>query len=194
MRSAQQYKLLFRRIGIKERAAISLDTLCTNDTTLTNANEIHLALTAHFENWYRAPHDTHSFAHQLHDPAWIAALLDGTARPLQHLPASFRQHSFIAACRARVTDEQQRQVQEATDAPLTWSEYIAEINLLCHGKAPGPSGVTATMIKSWPAATHQLVFSCLQSLWQHRSVPNWWLHSYLHPIPKKGAATLDNLL
>ena len=84
-------------------------------------------------------------------------------------------------------------MQEATDAPLTWSEYMVEIHLLSHGKAPGSSGVTATMIKSWPAATHQLVFSCLRSLWRHRSVPNWWLHSYLHPIPKKGAATLDNL-
>ena len=44
-----------------------------------------------------------------------------------------------------------------------------------------------------PSRTHQLVFSCLRSLWRHRSVPNWWLNSYLHPIPKKGAATLDNL-
>ena len=193
MRSAQQYKLLFRRIGIKDRTAISLDTLCTTDTTLTNATEIHLALTAHFASWYQAPQDTHPFAQQLHDPAWIAALLDGTANPLPHLPASFCQHSFITACRTRVTEEQRRQVQDATDAPLAWSEYMAEIHLLCHGKAPGPSGVTATMIKSWPDATHQLVFSCLRSLWRHRSVSNWWLHSYLHPIPKKGAATLDNL-
>lgn len=53
-----------------------------------------------------------------------------------------------------------------------------------------PSGVTATMIKSWPSETHELVFTCI---WQHRTTPHWSLHSYLHPIPKKGPDTLDNL-
>lgn len=70
---------------------------------------------------------------------------------------------------------------------------MSEIDLLCNGKAPGPYGVAATMIKSWPHATHELVFSCLAVIWQCRTTPHWWLHSYLHPIPKKGAATLDNL-
>ena len=49
------------------------------------------------------------------------------------------------------------------------------------------------MIKSWPLATHELAFACARVIWKHRSAPNWWLPSILHPIPKKGAHTLDNL-
>ena len=193
MRAAQQYKSLFRCIGLKERTAIPLDTLSTSTAMLTDANDIHLALTAHFQQWYRAPAATHIFAQQLHDPNWISALLDGTAAPLLDLPPSFQQQAFINSCRVKVTAEQRVQVQDATDAPLLWTEYIREIHLLQYGKAPGPSGVTATMIKSWPDAMHELVFSCLAALWEQRATPNWWLHSYLHPIPKKGAATLENL-
>ena len=193
MRVAQQYKQLFRSIGIKEQTRLPLDTLATADTILTAPDEIHDALTSHFAEWYRAPLDIHPLAARLHDPTWTAALLDGTALPLPDLPPTFRQQAFLNACRYRTTPEQRAHVHEITSAPLTWTEYQSEIQLLCFGKAPGPSGVTATMIKSWPLATHELAFACMCTIWQHRSTPHWWLHSLLHPIPKKGAPTLDNL-
>ena len=193
LRTTQQYKRLFRHIGIKPRTAMSLHSLATADSLLTTPTDIHAALTRHFAEWYSTPTDQHPFARHLHDPAWIQHLLHGTATPTATLPSTFCQDAFFHACRRRVTPEQQRSLHTTIGAPLQWHEYDAEIHLLMNGKAPGPSGVTATMIKAWPPETHSSVFDCLASIWSHRHVPNWWLHSYLHPIPKKGAATLENL-
>ena len=136
----------------------------THDTILTAPDDIHQALTAQFAAWYCAPRTTHPFAARLHDPAWISALLDGTATPDPDMPPSFRQQAFLQACRSCVSSEQRASIHEATAAPITWLEYHTEIQLLCYGKAPGPSGVTSTVIKSWPLGTHELAFACLSTL------------------------------
>ena len=34
--------------------------------------------------------------------------------------------------------------------PIAEHEYAMEITKMEYGKAPGPSGATATMIKAWP--------------------------------------------
>ena len=62
-----------------------------------------------------------------------------------------------------------------------------------HGKAPGPTGTTATMIKAWPADIHKHVFQLLNDIWLSRKIPEWWFNGHLRPIPKPGEPSLNNL-
>ena len=101
MRAAQQYRQMFRRIGIKDSTHLALDSLLTADTLLTDPADIHTALTDHFAAWYRVPSTTHAFAEHLQDPTWIDALLQGTASPDPTLPPSFR-CDYHQACLSRL--------------------------------------------------------------------------------------------
>eukprot|EP00392_Amoebophrya_sp_AT5.2_P019428 g20260.t1 len=63
------------------------------------------------------------------------------------------------------------------------------------GKAPGPSGLTANMIKAWPEETIVVVHAMLSKMWKDKSIPPWWGDKLLCGIPKKpGESSLSNVV
>ena len=54
---------------------------------------------------------------------------------------------------------------------------------MIHGKAPGPTGTTATMIKAWPTDIHEHVFQLLNDIWSSMKIPQWWFNGHLRPTP-----------
>ena len=61
-------------------------------------------------------------------------------------------------------------------------------------RPPGPSQVTANMIKAWPAATRMLVYQHMSNIWTSRTIPPWFKDKLMKLIPKSpDSEALDDM-
>ena len=97
-------------------------------------------------------------------------------------------------CQRKVSTDVAHEIRLALDAPITLRQFKDAIAALPSGKAPGPSGLTANMIKAWPTDTIELVYDMLNTMWKDKSIPAWWGDKLLCGIPKKpGETALTNV-
>ena len=156
MRQQRRLRCVFQMINLRERQHLDLSVLTRDGLVITQPADVHSELTDHFAQWYSIPSVLHPVAQNLINSDMWSALLEG-----QHLsdcgPSSFQMEAFCAACRYKVSEAQRVQFQDVLIRPISADEYSLEITNMKHGKAPGPSGATASMIKAWPANVHTRV-------------------------------------
>jgi hypothetical protein len=59
------------------------------------------------------------------------------------------------------------------DEKVTFIDFQVAFKEIKNDAAPGPSGLTANMVKSWSAATNCAVYEYMNNLWLRRAAPSW---------------------
>ena len=137
-------------------------------------------------------------AHKLHtDPSYPAHLLGVSApqslHPESRIPQPF-QDIILTSLRRPLPEGFASAMNRAVSDPVSITAFKAAIRCQPSGKAPGPSGLTANMIKAWPESTIKMAHSLIQTLWHRGSIPGWWGDRLLCLAPKSSDDfTLDNL-
>ena len=186
---------IFRMINIKNKPDLDLSVLQTKEEILTHPQDIHQQLTFHFSEWYKIPDDLHPAALLWQDGVFWQQLVHGNISYLCNGQGhvAFQEQMFIKTCKRKVSESVALEIAGATEAPISREEYQQEINKMSFGKAPGPTGASASMFKAWPDAIHNQVLNWINEIWCSRDVPSWWLLAHLKPIPKTGEISLDNI-
>ena len=81
-----------------------------------------------------------------------------------------------------------------SNAP-TFEEFTAQVRSLRNNSAPGMSGCSYNMIKTWPEPALRAAYDCIVQFWQDRTIPDHWRWCWLVPTPKKATDTplMDDL-
>ena len=152
-----------------------------SDYILTDGSQIHQAVTAHFQEWYRAPpapdhveawwlnRDRQAFLGVGRQAAIPDPLLQILWTGITHVPR-----------RVVVAEELERTLS----SPPSLVDFQLAIANIRSSTSPGASGLTYGMIKHWPASLVESVYHHLASLWATKAVPSWWRNRWLCPIPK----------
>jgi len=82
------------------------------------------------------------------------------------------------------------EIERLLEHPPTLEEFKKGIRKTKANSAPGPSGLTNNMTKSWPESMVSYVHSCLSKFWTSTTIPAAQKWKWLHNIPKKPADTL----
>jgi hypothetical protein len=64
-------------------------------------------------------------------------------------------------------------IKQAIGDGVTLLDFQAALQDIKNDAAPGPSGLTANMVKSWSAATQFAVHEDMNNLWLKRATPSW---------------------
>jgi hypothetical protein len=165
---------------------------------LEKPRHVHAALISHFREWHASPSELDPAAQALHlDPHFLDSLMALSAPTLLHPDSTIPhdlQKQLIASLRRPLPPGVTEQMTEAICSPVSYSSFVSAIQCQPSGKAPGPSGLTANMLKSWPESLLRLAHSLIQTLWSRGVVPGWWGDRLLCLAPKASAEfTLDNL-
>ena len=77
----------------------------------------------------------------------------------------------------------------------SFEEFASKVRSLRNNSAPGMSGCSYNMIKSWPEPTLRAAYDCIVAFWENRSIPDHWRWRWLVPTPKKAtdAPLMDDL-
>jgi hypothetical protein len=165
---------------------------------LESPRKIHAALVHHFSEWHSSPALMDKTAESLHfDLSYVDSLMAPASPALLHkdskIPADL-QSRIIASLRRPLPFGVSDEMMAAIQTPVSLQAFMAAIKGQPSGKAPGPSGLTANMIKSWPDSIINLAHSIIQTLWSRGEVPGWWGDRLLCLASKSSAEfSLDNL-
>jgi len=77
------------------------------------------------------------------------------------------------------------EIERLLEHPPTLEEFKKGIRKTKANSAPGPSGLTNNMTKSWPESMVSYVHSCLSKFWTSTTIPAAQKWKWLHNIPKK---------
>ena len=172
--------------------------LSPNDPPLLDPQIIYDRIAEHFRQWYalpdhpaeRLPHDT--WTRWSKNPESTMTYLTSLGIPLA--PASLLSKGILATTESpSVIGRVFLDLISKKDVMPSMDEFIASIASTPDGKAPGPSGITYTMIKGWPLAVKEWAYQCLCTLWQGDNMGAWWSTKLLFPIPKDSNPTLATL-
>ena len=190
----QQHRLgrMFQMVNLNEKQQVDLSAITTAGQVITDPVDVQIKLSAHFAEWYSIPRNLHPVARQIYDGHLWSSILEGVF-PTANGSESFQVQAFYQACQYKVPLSLRERFRDVLMVPISEQEYSTEVCKMKYGKAPGPSGATATMIKAWPAEIHSHVLRWINEIWISRSAPQWWHLGHLRPIPKTGEMTLDNL-
>ena len=83
-------------------------------------------------------------------------------------------------------------MEKAANDPITKMEFLYRIRHAHSGTSPGPSGVTADMLKLLPPEWLNALFNCILILWEQKYVPDIWKDRVKALIPKPTTARLVN--
>ena len=143
------------------------DTL--GDVTLM---DVHSALTNHFRLRYATPQIY--VDDRLHNGDWREVLHSvqsfysavahtGVPENLCHLilqnPGGTEAHAHLLAAFATVP---------------SFEEFTSQVRSLWNNSAPGMSGCSYNMIKSWPEPALRAAYDCISIFWEDRSIPDQW--------------------
>jgi hypothetical protein len=121
---------------------------------LDNPKHIHAAILRHFNSWHAAPPVMDPSSVRLHrDPLFPSLLLAPTPPDTLHTDSTIPlplQHKLITSIRRPLPMGVEEEMSAAVSAPVPLQAFLAAVKGQPSGKAPGPSGLTANMIKSWP--------------------------------------------
>ena len=70
------------------------------------------------------------------------------------------------------------------------TELKTEIKKMKNGKAAGPDGIPAEILKNMSDKTLQYLLDMLQQIWREEKIPKSWNEGYIVKIPKKGELSL----
>jgi hypothetical protein len=208
------------KLGNKQRQALDHSFLQNPDSSIiTNPCEIHQKISDHFEAHHEAPVALDPIARQLQDDPDFWRLLVNP--PLTRIPPGRRssnssrfplpppppvplhpdskiplvlQDKLRTLCQRKVSDAVVQALQRSLDSDITFDHFDGAIDSLIPNKAPGPSGLSTSMVKAWPLSTRLAAFAILHRLWENKSIPIWWGDKLLCGLPKKADnATLANV-
>jgi hypothetical protein len=218
----EQNKILdiLLKLGNKQRHALDHSFLQNEDASITtNPIEIHQKLSDHFQVHHEAPDNLDPVARAIQeDPDFWRLLVNP---PITKIPPGRRssnstryilpppppvplhpdskiplplQEKLRTLCKRKVSDAVVQVLQRSLDSAITFDHFDGAINSLVSNKAPGPSGLSTSMIKAWPQCTREAAFAILSRLWENKSIPIWWGDKLLCGIPKKAdSSTLANV-
>ena len=104
------------------------------------------------------------------------------------------QKGLRKVCAKKVTPHVERQVAEAINSKITLVDFEDAIEAIPADGAPGPSQVTANMIKAWSAETRAFIYQHMLNMWSTRTTPRWFKDKLLKLAPKiAGNSDLSNM-
>jgi hypothetical protein len=153
--------------------------------------------------------DLYNLLQTLWDTAIASRTPSSPSCPIQTLPPSgddsncLHPHSSIPiqmqkglrkVCAKKVTPHVQQQVHEAINNTITLQDFEDAIEDIPADGAPGPSQVTANMIKAWSAETRAFIYEHMLNMWSTRTTPKWFKDKLLKLAPKvAGNSDLSNM-
>ena len=199
-RSIGKLKRVIPRIMAQDKTPFTFDSLILpGDTILTDPLAVHNRVAEHFDAWFTGPPQALT---GIHDPDtdWTTILTDET---------TFRTH-----CRTRQVpedltdiiwravqtpqalpqiDDASNQISDALQAGVSWEEFRQHVTHMDTGTAPGWTGFTHAMMRSWPEPLMREVHTILQRFGP-TDAPEWWSYRLMSPIQKvQGSTSLDSL-
>jgi hypothetical protein len=182
---------------------LDLQTLpCPTAGQIADHYVIQRTLNEYFQGWYAIPTDLDPAATRLAtDPVWHSALYvyvpevhDGVPlHPESNIPVDM-QEGLRKVCSQKASDETSKIIEEAIYADITYEHFDEALVELKTGSAPGPSRVTANMIKAWPRSTKIFVYKHMTNIWKSRTIPIWFKDKLMKLAPKiPGNDQLDNM-
>jgi hypothetical protein len=194
-----QISKVVRKLTDKPFNKVDLSFIMNKEGTLVDSpRAVHAIINKHFSEWHAPPPDMDPAAISLHqDPYFLDTIMTGDSPQFLHpdsrIPIDLQQ-LILNSLRRPLGAEASVEMQEAVSGPIPLQTFLAAVKGQPRGKAPGPSGLTANMVKSWPESILTLAHSILQVLWDRGTLPGWWGDRLLCLVPKSALEfSLDNL-
>jgi hypothetical protein len=176
----------------KRKSGYLLEQIRVGNETIVDADEIHRMGTDHFSDWMSTPSTTNARGIGAPD-ADYNTFMNETFEQFQeryeqeNIPASTLRAIWNGFC------PKVRSPNHALAKTHSFDELDAAIRHLKTNSAPGMSGLSYNMIKTWPQEVREAVYNDLRDLWERREFPDDWTWRWLAPIPKVPDPSLNHL-
>jgi hypothetical protein len=149
-------------------------------------SEVHKTWTEHFTNYYKIPEEFKNELHRADD--WMPIITDRQRFMLIHSNSNIPQWCLDTAFDALQVKPGALQVRStlsvSLEPPPTVEDLYKSIRHTKTNSAPGPSGLSYNMLKSFPREMVEYVHSLLAHYWLPGPKPKSWKWRWLHLIPK----------
>ena len=88
-------------------------------------------------------------------------------------------------------DQVSKDLEDALIPFPSFAEDQAVLKEKTGTSAGGLTLCTYQMMRTWSPEYFKASYHCLDEMWKHRYVPEWWKWRWLHPIPKVQSAVLS---
>ena len=149
--------------------------------------EVHTMITQHFREWYANPSTNNSTLHTAEDWQTPLASLQAFQDSVRHtgVPEWTTVLLYDAITNIPDRDATEAEMAGLFAEPPSYSAFCRAITNAKKGSAPGVSGLSYNMIKSWPDQCKQVAYDCLVRQWRDKHICPSWKWRWLVPIPKK---------
>ena len=166
-----------------------VDALTLDDGSITtDPIRIHRILSAAFEDHFDCPPAHRHSPLQSPDTDPWRFITDRTyfdsCNAQHHIPPDVLDTIWSGTQAVPNANALRQDMEDIFLAPVTFDEFQNIIQLASNNTAPGPSGLSFNMIKSWPDDVIQTVFSALNTLWNTKDIPSQWKWRWLCLKPK----------
>ena len=203
LHSTGKLGMLIDQLTCNPTMELDLQTLpCPLAGQITDHYEIQRLVNAHLYRWHAVPTNLDPAAEKLaKDPDWYKTLYEYD--PLVHQGMPLHPDSTIPVeyhdglrkvCSRKASDETSKVLQDTIYSNISFADFDEALNALKTGSAPGPSQVTANMIKAWPQPTRMFVYKHMSNIWKSRTIPPWFKDKLMKLIPKSpDSEALDDM-
>ena len=165
----------------KQRERYLLEQVRVDEGVMADARNIHEITSAHFEKWFGVPSgvDEYFGARNGYDEYvrhWTNTGIPG------HLVEGVWQ-----AIQPKVAEE-----PSLADIP-TLEEFRSAMRYMKRDSAPGISGLSYNMMRTWTQEIVEVVYRGIRARWERGEVTDSWRWKWLAPIPKVADPHLDDL-
>lgn len=172
-----------------------LSVVMEDGSVVANEKEFQEVLTDHFAKWFAKS-----------DKEWVNKL--DTEEAVDRMINGQMEEAIEAWSGAGIPEETlntivaaigierhiSRESEEAMSTPPTLEEFKGEIKRVASNRSPGPSGITANMLKATPSELIKVLYELILTEWKEGRTPKSWSNATLVPIPKTAhARELDKL-
>ena len=174
--------------GRKHQDPLFLGAVRQSDTpVICTPAEVHNALTSHFKDWYDMPPQYSSDS--LHSGNWTAVFssFDHFYSAVRHtnFPKDLCNLIYRAIQHTPGRINALNKLTQIFSAPPSFDEFVNHISHLSNNSAPGMSGCSYNMMKSWPEPAQRAAYDWMAKFWSSKHVAPHWQWRWLIPIPKK---------
>jgi hypothetical protein len=166
----------------KSREGYTMETLRMNERTKSDPKEIHEILTRHFQGWFAMPEGDTERTWDVHDKCEDFIAQNGYL----NIPDDIL--GTIWTSLRKKADEDLTLIQTPT-----FEEFNDAINHMAKDSAPGISGLSYNMMKTWDDNTRLRIYGDIIELWSNGRIPEEWKNRWLVPIPKKSDPDISDL-
>ena len=193
MRKLNKMKSVLKSIlgvlgGRKHILTLNLDVVKDMAGTVAcTPGEVHAMVTRHFREWYANPANNNSTLHTADDWQTPLASLEAFQDSVRHTGVPEWTTVLLYDAITNIPDRDATEAEMAAlfAEPPPYSAFCRAISSAKNGSAPGVSGLSYNMIKSWPEQCKQAAYDCLVRQWQDKHICPSWKWRWLVPIPKK---------